>query len=93
VSGIGTFVSAPIDFAQFEASRRNATMGGTGGFVRGKTKIEVYKRFRAEINRKRVEESTGLYMDAGKGTKPEVYAQMKRDPGTGEWVLFYHFGK
>jgi hypothetical protein len=73
--------------------RENAAMGGTGGFVRGRTKVEVYKQFRAEINRKEVEESTGLYMDAGEGTKPEVYAQMKKDPETGEWVLFYHFGK
>jgi hypothetical protein len=68
-------------------------MGGMGGFVRGRTKIEVYKKFRAEINRKEVEASTGLYMDAGEGAKPEVYSQMKKDPETGEWVLFYHFGK
>jgi hypothetical protein len=68
-------------------------MGGMGGFVRGRTKVEVYKKFRAEVNRKKVEASTGLYMDAGEGTKPEVYAQMKKDPETGEWVLFCHFGK
>jgi hypothetical protein len=68
-------------------------MGGMHGYVRGRTKIEVYKKFRAEVNRKEIEESTGLYMDAGEGTKPEVYAQMKKDPDTGEWVLLYHFGK
>lgn len=68
-------------------------MGGTGGEVRGKTKIEVYKKFRASVNRKDIEDSTGLYMDAGNGTKPELYQKMKKDPATGEWVLYYHFGK
>jgi hypothetical protein len=32
-------------------------------------------------------------MDAGGGTKQKVYRQMKKDPTTGEWVLYYHFGK
>jgi hypothetical protein len=68
-------------------------MGGTGGEIRGKTKLEVYKRFRAEVNRKETEERTGLYMDAGLGTKPQLYDLMKKDPETGEWVLYYHFGK
>jgi len=68
-------------------------MGGMGGEIRGKTKIEVYKRFRAEVNRKDIEESTGLYMDAGTGTKPQLYDLMRKDPATGEWVLYYHFGK
>jgi len=68
-------------------------MGGMGGEVRGKTKIEVYKKFRASVDRKHIEEATGLYMDAGNGTKPELYRSMRRDPATGEWVLYYHFGK
>jgi hypothetical protein len=68
-------------------------MGGMGGEARGKTKIECYKNFRRRVNRKEVEERTGLYMDAGTGTKPELYEQMKKDPKTDEWVLFYHFGK
>ena len=68
-------------------------MGGMHGYARGKTKLECYKNFRRKVNRKKIEESTGLYMDAGVGTKPELYAQMKKDPLTGEWVLFYHFGK
>jgi hypothetical protein len=63
------------------------------GYARGKTKIECYLNFRREVNRKEIEESTGLYMDAGGGTKQEVYRQMKKDPKTEEWVLFYHFGK
>ena len=67
-------------------------MGGMGGFVRGRTKV-IYKKFRAEVNRKEVEASTGPSMDAGEGTKPEVYAQTKKDPETGEWVLLNHFGK
>jgi len=68
-------------------------MGGMGGQIRGKTKIEVYKKFRAKVNRKEVEDRAGLYMDAGNGTKPEPYEKMRKDPTTGEWVLYYHFGK
>ena len=68
-------------------------MGGMGGEVRGKTKIAVYKAFRAKVNRNRVEERTGLFMDVGNRTKPELYESMKKDPTTGEWVLRYHFGK
>jgi len=68
-------------------------MGGMHGYARGKTKIECYLNFRREVNRKRVEEKTGLFMDAGTGAKKELYGQMKKDAKTGEWVLFYHFGK
>ncbi len=68
-------------------------MGGMGGEIRGKTKLEVYKKFRADISRKDIEEGTGLYMDAGTGTKPQLYDSMRKDPATGEWVLYYHFGK
>ncbi|MBS1840988.1 MAG: hypothetical protein JST77_09090 [Acidobacteria bacterium] len=68
-------------------------MGGMHGYARGKTKIACYKNYRREVNRKEIEESTGLYMDAGGGTKQELYRQMKKDIKTGEWVLFYHFGK
>lgn len=64
-----------------------------GGEIRGKTKLETYKRFRAEVNRKEIEEKTGLYMDAGMGMKQELYNRMTKDEETGEWVLFYHFGK
>lgn len=68
-------------------------MGGMGGYIRGRTKLDVYKRFRAEVNRKQTEERTGLHMDAGLGTKPQLYDLMRKDPETGEWVLYYHFGK
>jgi hypothetical protein len=68
-------------------------MGGMGDTVRGKTKLETYKKFRAQVNRREIEEKTGLYMDAGIGTKPDLYRSMKRDPKTNEWVLYYHFGK
>lgn len=68
-------------------------MGGMHGYSRGKTKLECYKNFRREVDRKSIEESTGLYMDAGTGTKQVLYSQMQKDPKTGEWVLFYHFGK
>jgi hypothetical protein len=49
------------------------SMGGMGGEVRGKTKVATYKKFRAKVNRQRIEERTGLYMDLGNGTKPELY--------------------
>jgi hypothetical protein len=68
-------------------------MGGMHGYIRGKTKLEVYKKYRAKVNRKRVEGATGLYMDAGNGGKQNLYKSMNRDPETQEWVLFYHFGK
>jgi len=32
-----------------------------------------------------------MSMDAGLGPKQELYRQMKKDPKTGEWVLYYHF--
>ncbi len=68
-------------------------MGGIGNYIKGKTKLETYKRFREQVNRQEVEERTGLFMDAGEGNKLEVFKQMKKDPDTNEWVLFYHFGK
>ena len=68
-------------------------MGGMGGEIRGKTKLEVYKKFRKSINREAIEERTGLHMDAGNGTKPDLYRSMKKDAATGEWVLYFHFGK
>jgi hypothetical protein len=68
-------------------------MGGMHGYARGKTKIECYLSFRRQVDRKSIEDATGLFMDAGTGTKAELYRQMKKDPKTGEWVLFYHFGK
>jgi hypothetical protein len=66
-------------------------MGGMGGYCRGKTKLGCYKNFRREVNRKKIEERHDMTMDAGGGTKQELYRQMKKDPETGEWVLFYHF--
>jgi len=68
-------------------------MGGMGDTVRGKTKLETYKKFRRYVDRRKIEESTGLYMDAGIGKKQDLYRNMRKDPKTGEWVLFYHFGK
>lgn len=68
-------------------------MGGTGGFVRGKTKLETYKQFRSQVNRREIEESTGLFMDAGTGGKSELYDSMEWDEEAQEWVLYYHFGK
>jgi hypothetical protein len=76
-----------------ERGLKGGSMGGTGGEIRGKTKLETYKRFRAEVNRSEVEAATGLYMDAGNGTKQDLYAKMGKDEKTGEWVLYYHFGK
>jgi hypothetical protein len=68
-------------------------MGGMGGTIRGKTKLEVYKKFRASIERKDIQDRTGLFMDAGNGTKPDLYRSMRKDPETGEWVLHFHSGK
>lgn len=55
--------------------------------------LETYKNFRAHIDRNKIEASTGLYMDAGTGGKQDLYRAMKKDPATGEWVLYFHFGK
>ena len=68
-------------------------MGGMHGYARGKTKLGCYKDFRAQVDREEIEARTGLFMDAGNGGKQELYAQMYKDSDTGEWVLFYHFGK
>jgi hypothetical protein len=68
-------------------------MGGMGGSVRGRTKLEAYKRFRATVNQREIEDRTGLFMDAGTGSKQDLYSQMEKDEDTGEWVLYYHFGK
>jgi hypothetical protein len=32
------------------------------------------------VNRKEIEELTGLYVDAGIGTKKELYRRVKKDP-------------
>jgi hypothetical protein len=53
-------------------------MGGMGGEVRGKTKLDTYKKFRARVDRKKIEDSTGLYMDAGNGTKQDLYRGMRK---------------
>jgi hypothetical protein len=66
-------------------------MGGMGGHVRGRTKLECYKNFRREVNREEIEEANDMYMDAGLGDKHALYRQMEKDPESGEWVLFYHF--
>lgn len=66
-------------------------MGGMGGTCRGKTKLACYKNFRREVNRKEIEERYEMSMDAGTGTKQELYRKMTKDPETGEWVLYYHF--
>jgi hypothetical protein len=68
-------------------------MGGMHGEVRGRTKLETYKRFRKTVDQTKIEERTGLFMDARSGGKTELYGQMTKDLKTGEWVLFYHFGK
>ncbi len=68
-------------------------MGGMGGEIRGKSKLETYKKFHARINRKKIEDSTGPHMDAGNGAKQDLYRSMRKDPATGEWVLYFHFGK
>jgi hypothetical protein len=46
------------------------------GYVKGKTKIACYLNLRREVNRKEIEESTGSNMEAGTGTKKELYRQM-----------------
>lgn len=74
-------------------SAKEAQMGGMHGSVRGKTKLACYKEFRRTVDRRRIENDTGLYMDAGLGTKQQLYAQMEKDIDAGEWVLYYHFGK
>jgi hypothetical protein len=43
------------------------------------------------VDRKEIEERHEMSMDAGLGAKQELYRQMKKDPKTGEWVLYYHF--
>jgi hypothetical protein len=64
-----------------------------GGEIRDKTKLGVYKKFRKRVNRQKIEDSTGLLMDLGNGSKQDLYRRMEKDAQTGEWVLRYHFGK
>jgi hypothetical protein len=47
-------------------------MGGMGSTCRGKTKLECYKNFRREANRKEIEERYEMSMDAGLGAKQEL---------------------
>ncbi len=65
-------------------------MGGMHGEIYGKTKIEVWKKF--EPLRSRDNQPLGLYLETPL-TKKEAYRKMTRDPQTGQWVLWYHFGK
>jgi len=66
-------------------------LGGMGDHIRGRTKLECYKNFRRKVNRNKIEEKYDMYMDAGVGDKRALYRKMKKDPATGEWLLYYHF--
>jgi hypothetical protein len=59
-------------------------MGRMGGFVRGRTKVEAYKKFRAEVNRKEADASTGLSMDAGEGIQPGETGGFSKDSSQNE---------
>ena len=65
-------------------------MGGMHGDIRGKTKLEVWKKFQPMTARDY--SPHGLYLDTAKNKK-DAFKSMKRDEKTGEWVLWYHFGK
>jgi hypothetical protein len=67
-------------------------MGGTGGEIRGKTKLEVYKKFRSQVNRKDIEESTGLYMGCGDWDEAAAlrpHAEGPEDRGVGFVLSFW----
>ena len=65
-------------------------MGGMRGYVRGKTKIATWLKFKRKLRRD--PEPFGLHLE-WPANKHHAYQEMKRDLETGEWVLEYHFGK
>ena len=64
-------------------------MGGMGGEIRGKSKLETYKKFRARINRKKIEDGTGLHMDAGNGSQARPLQKHEERPRN--WRVVFTF--
>jgi len=62
-------------------------MGGLSGQIRGKSKIEVYLKYKEEVERLR-----GLFEDHRPDPSFKKFCKslMFQDPSTGEWVLDYH---
>lgn len=65
-------------------------MGGMHGYIRGKTKLETWLKFKKMFLRD--PEPHGLHLDTPVGKK-DAFRNMEWDEKTKEWVLFYHFGK
>jgi hypothetical protein len=45
-----------MSYGAFGRVATERAMGGMGGEIRGKTKVTVYKKFRAQVNRKKQED-------------------------------------
>jgi hypothetical protein len=58
LAGTRDLPSIPSLREQVVRSGQRKQMGGMGGWIRGKTKIEVYKKFRADVNRKHIENAS-----------------------------------
>lgn len=60
-------------------------MGGSSGEIRGKTKIETYLRYAEQA-----EKQEGSWHPPVQNKK-ECKRLMEKDPGTGEWILRFHW--
>ena len=62
-------------------------MGGLNGQIKGKSKIEVYLKYK-----EKVEHLEGIFEEKHPDPKFKKYCKslMFQDPSTGEWVLNYH---
>jgi hypothetical protein len=62
-------------------------MGGLNGEIRGKSKIEVYLKYKEQVEKR---EATFEDQHPDPKFKKLCKSLMFQDPSTGEWVLNYH---
>jgi hypothetical protein len=72
-------------------NQQDKSAGGIGGEIRGKTREEIWTRFRDEV-RPLVIDKFGMFLQAPL-SEEEAFQSMRRDPDTGSWVLDYCFAK
>ena len=65
-----------------------AAVGGFSDEVRGRTKVETWLNFQKEKRKTLAKYDMECRWPV---TKRDAYAQMLKDPETGEWVLRYNF--
>jgi hypothetical protein len=72
-------------------NRQDKYMGGIGGEIRGKTREEIWWRFRDEVS-PLVIDKFGLFLEAPL-SEDAAFQSMRHESETDSWVLDYYFAK